>query len=227
MGLLSRPSSYFPLPHERQPLPPINTQLRPEPSRRGSKEPNPQALTSSTHSIGSGGPIPPPGSLTPFIESYVQRDQKDGAGSSTLPPLDLPGSLTSEDFTRAVTAATVTALRHQQTLNSAQKPRPASGPVAKAIEEEEEHGGHDGPSWSRFVSATVLLSCTVLYAIIAGSSELSCSFLSSLRLTRTPLSSLLQRSSSMSSTSFSRDRESTKSSSESRSSLSSQTPPSS
>lgn len=29
------------------------------------------------------------------------------------------------------------------------------------------HGGHDAPSWSRAVSLTVLLSCTVLYAIIA------------------------------------------------------------
>ncbi|KAL7417145.1 hypothetical protein BDY24DRAFT_426472 [Mrakia frigida] len=163
MGLLSRPSSYFPLPHERQPLPPSGAQPRPEPSRRGSKEPNPQAMTSSIHSTGSGGVVPPAGSLTPFIESYVQRD----GGSSTMPTLDLPGSLTSEDFTRAVTAATVTALRHQQTINSAQKPRPSSAPVAQAAQEEEEHGGHDGPSWSRFVSATVLLSCTVLYAIIA------------------------------------------------------------
>lgn len=29
------------------------------------------------------------------------------------------------------------------------------------------HGGHDAPSWSRAVSLTVLISCTVLYAIIA------------------------------------------------------------
>ncbi|CAO1633021.1 unnamed protein product [Sympodiomycopsis kandeliae] len=29
------------------------------------------------------------------------------------------------------------------------------------------HGGHDAPSWSRGVSLTVLISCTVLYAIIA------------------------------------------------------------
>ncbi|CBQ69153.1 conserved hypothetical protein (C-terminal fragment), partial [Sporisorium reilianum SRZ2] len=34
-------------------------------------------------------------------------------------------------------------------------------------EEAEGHGGHDAPSWSRGTSLTVLLSCTVLYAIIA------------------------------------------------------------
>ena len=35
-------------------------------------------------------------------------------------------------------------------------------------EEDEEHGGHDSPNWSKAKSATVLLGCTVLYSIIAG-----------------------------------------------------------
>lgn len=35
-------------------------------------------------------------------------------------------------------------------------------------EEDEAHGGHDSPNWSKGKSATVLLGCTVLYAIIAG-----------------------------------------------------------
>ncbi|WFD06534.1 hypothetical protein MVES1_001884 [Malassezia vespertilionis] len=34
-------------------------------------------------------------------------------------------------------------------------------------EVQEEHGGHDAPSWSRMLSLSVLLGCTVLYAIIA------------------------------------------------------------
>ncbi|KAG0199373.1 hypothetical protein BGX33_011678 [Mortierella sp. NVP41] len=34
-------------------------------------------------------------------------------------------------------------------------------------EDEEAHGGHDSPNWSKAKSATVLLSCTVLYSIIA------------------------------------------------------------
>lgn len=35
-------------------------------------------------------------------------------------------------------------------------------------EEDEAHGGHDSPNWSKGKSATVLLGCTVLYSIIAG-----------------------------------------------------------
>lgn len=35
-------------------------------------------------------------------------------------------------------------------------------------EDDEAHGGHDSPNWSKAKSATVLLSCTVLYSIIAG-----------------------------------------------------------
>lgn len=34
-------------------------------------------------------------------------------------------------------------------------------------EPEEPHAGHDAPSWSRFTSTSVLLGCTILYAIIA------------------------------------------------------------
>ncbi|KAF9275593.1 hypothetical protein BGZ68_010684 [Mortierella alpina] len=34
-------------------------------------------------------------------------------------------------------------------------------------EEDETHGGHDSPNWSKAKSATVLLGCTVLYSIIA------------------------------------------------------------
>ncbi|KAF9173800.1 hypothetical protein BGX20_002066 [Mortierella sp. AD010] len=33
--------------------------------------------------------------------------------------------------------------------------------------DEEAHGGHDSPNWSKAKSATVLLSCTILYSIIA------------------------------------------------------------
>ncbi|GAC98106.1 membrane transporter [Pseudozyma hubeiensis SY62] len=43
----------------------------------------------------------------------------------------------------------------------------AAAPRGAAHEESEGHGGHDAPSWSRGTSLTVLLSCTVLYAIIA------------------------------------------------------------
>lgn len=69
--------------------------------------------------------------------------------------------MTTDDFTRAVAVATVSALRHQQ-----------AHAHSKARSGEEGGGGeqgHDGPSWSRTTSASVLLGCTALYAVIAGS----------------------------------------------------------
>ncbi|KAF9485870.1 hypothetical protein BDN70DRAFT_909968 [Pholiota conissans] len=70
---------------------------------------------------------------------------------------NLTQPLTTDDFTRAVAVATVSALRHQQT----------HGQGGKVRTEHEAAGGHDAPSWSRTTSASVLLACTFLYAIIA------------------------------------------------------------
>ena len=80
-----------------------------------------------------------------------------------MQPLQLPGNITPDDFTRAVAVATVSALRHQQQ-------RQATSPARLRAQQELEagHGGHDAPSWSRTTSASVLLACTALYAAIAG-----------------------------------------------------------
>lgn len=72
-----------------------------------------------------------------------------------------PAQLPADDFTRAVAVATVSALRHQQV-----QARRVKGGVEE--EDHDGHAGHDGPSWSRAVSASVLLACTALYAAIAG-----------------------------------------------------------
>lgn len=72
-----------------------------------------------------------------------------------------PAQLPADDFTRAVAVATVSALRHQQV-----QARRVKGGVED--EDHDGHAGHDGPSWSRAVSASVLLACTALYAAIAG-----------------------------------------------------------
>lgn len=104
-----------------------------------------------------------PAGYTPFLET-VNQDMK----SSHLTPMRLPSALTTEDFTRAVAVATVSALRHQGSIShpgSARKERPVQ---LKEEEEEEEGGGHEAPSWTRGLSAGVLLGCTLLYAIIAG-----------------------------------------------------------
>lgn len=123
------------------------------------------------HSIGSASGAAPAGSLTPFVESIVRKDVKD------MPHLDLNDPTIGHDyFTKAVTAATVSALRHQQVLSSAaaSKVRPHSTGVAAmpVHHENDQHaGGHEGPSWDRKTSASVLLACTFLYAIIAGASS--------------------------------------------------------
>jgi Ca2+:H+ antiporter len=111
--------------------------------------------------------------LTPFL---------DPSSAAHPTPMRLPSTLTTEDFTRAVAVATVSALKHQRsfmiqgTPQSVRKMIPsASGPVKEDKEEEEEaHGGHEGPSWNRGISAGVLLGCTMLYAMIAGESSSSC-----------------------------------------------------
>jgi len=55
-------------------------------------------------------------------------------------------------------------------------------------EDEEAHGGHDSPNWSKAKSATVLLGCTVLYSIIAGTRSWSlCLFILFLALFCTTL----------------------------------------
>ncbi|KAG2033682.1 Sodium/calcium exchanger protein-domain-containing protein, partial [Suillus americanus] len=89
----------------------------------------------------------------PLLESVDHAIKSTGA-------LPLPSTMSTDDFTRAVAVATVSALRHQHAHTRA----------ARASVAEEDHGsahGHEAPEWSRVTSAAVLLSCTALYAVIA------------------------------------------------------------
>lgn len=104
--------------------------------------------------------VPRPDSYSPLIESV-----NHGVKSSGLRSLQLPDNLSQDDFTRAVAVATVSALRHQQAFSHS--PGRLRG-GASVGEGHDEGGGHEGPSWSRMRSATVLLACTALYAAIAG-----------------------------------------------------------
>lgn len=112
---------------------------------------------------------PPPSiqqaSYAPIIESVDHVIHDTG-----LRPVQLPENMTSDDFTRAVAVATVSALRHQQAYVHTGRSRNAGMADATEVEEAGGHGGHDAPSWSRVTSASVLLACTALYAIIAGQS---------------------------------------------------------
>lgn len=100
--------------------------------------------------------------FSPIMES-VDHAMKD----TGIQPSHLPGNITTDEFTRAVAVATVSALRHQQARS------PARARVSgHEMDDGGGHGGHDAPSWSRTTSASVLLACTALYAIIAGSFSL-------------------------------------------------------
>ncbi|EJD50677.1 hypothetical protein AURDEDRAFT_112251 [Auricularia subglabra TFB-10046 SS5] len=108
------------------------------------------------------GPQPPasprrtsygPG-FTPLIESVNQAVKSTG--------LQPPAQVNADEFTRAVAVATVSALRHQ---TSPMRMRASGG--EEGGEPGGGHGGHDAPNWSRGTSATVLLACTALYAMIA------------------------------------------------------------
>ena len=94
--------------------------------------------------------------------------------TTDLGDVRLPGPMTTDDFTRAVAVATVSALRHQQ-QSASHNPMRMRNPENEAIvgggqkaSQGGGQGGHDAPSWSRTTSASVLLGCTALYAIIAG-----------------------------------------------------------
>ncbi|KAL0960822.1 hypothetical protein HGRIS_005841 [Hohenbuehelia grisea] len=145
------------------------------PSR--SQTPIPREPQPSTSTRSSGGPSTSPTmgrrvsyapqaqphhpGYTPVLETVDQTVKSTG-----LAPVNLPENMTTDDFTRAVAVATVSALRHQQThAHSPGRLRSSGGLDSEAGGGG--HGGHDAPSWSRTTSASVLLACTALYAIIA------------------------------------------------------------
>jgi len=80
--------------------------------------------------------------------------------NTDLSSIKLTEPMSTDDFTRAVAVATVSALRHQQVHGQ--------GRARVHSEHDAAAAGHDAPSWSRFTSASVLLGCTFLYALIAG-----------------------------------------------------------
>jgi Ca2+:H+ antiporter len=105
--------------------------------------------------------VPHP-AFIPVLESVDQAVKDSGVN------MQLPNDMTTDDFTRAVAVATVSALRHQETRVLSPARVRASGATIAADSEGGAHNGHDAPSWSRITSASVLLVCTALFALIAG-----------------------------------------------------------
>lgn len=111
---------------------------------------------------------------TPRMPTQTSQDKLNDLSDLQLP---VPGqAFNTEEFTRAVAVATVNALKNHENA-IAREWKQARAPQAlldgipvqpAATGTDEQHGGHEGPSWSRTVSSCVLLGCTLLYAIIAG-----------------------------------------------------------
>ncbi|ORY68066.1 hypothetical protein BCR35DRAFT_269927 [Leucosporidium creatinivorum] len=145
-----------------------------------------QLLPKQRHGSSTGARTPT--GTTPLITPRPQS-------KVDLPPaMELPHGMTAEDLSRAfeVVAATASAMRrssesHPSAQQAHGKPsaaapqlhrqsshvRETSNTNTVKVEQEgggggeEGHGGHDAPNWSRAKSASVLMGCTVLYAIIA------------------------------------------------------------
>lgn len=125
--------------------------------------------------------LPPP--LTRRV-SYATSSGPQLGNQATFPPVSesvehaitttslphLPEAITADDFSHAVAVATVSALRHQQIHYQSPARVRASGTIGGDADGGTAQGGHDAPSWSRAISASVLLGCTALYALIAGKS---------------------------------------------------------
>jgi Ca2+:H+ antiporter len=114
----------------------------------------------SSIAVGAGA-VPSGGAALSFAPPPALLESVGHAVKDTgLAP---PQNMTTDDLTRAIAVATVSALRHTERAAPAHRREAAleDGPDAGA------HGGHDAPSWSRTTSASVLLGCTALYAIIA------------------------------------------------------------
>jgi hypothetical protein len=117
------------------------------------------------------GNLPTGVGYTPIIE-HVSQAARGAVEPIILPAALAPGArinITTDDFTRAVAVATVSALRQGEAdANRARASGVTSGYEQAGGAGGGGHDGHDAPSWSRLVSASVLLLCTLLYAIIAG-----------------------------------------------------------
>jgi Ca2+:H+ antiporter len=133
----------------------------------GTANQGPPVSPSNVRRVSYASHVPQQAGYTPLLETVGQA-----VSSAGLQPMHLPEHMTTDEFTRAVAVATVSALRQQQTRSNSPLRVRASGITTVGESEGGGHGGHDAPSWSRTTSASVLLVCTALYAAIAGTSLL-------------------------------------------------------
>jgi Ca2+:H+ antiporter len=102
-------------------------------------------IQNENENVNANANLNPNTGYTPLLQSL-----KHGGNLDSISPL--PAQMTHEDFRRAVnTLATAISKRDNKEKD----------------DDDDGAGGHEAPSWTRGVSAAVLLGCTLLYAIIA------------------------------------------------------------
>jgi Ca2+:H+ antiporter len=110
----------------------------------------------------------------PSVSGHPRLQSETHAPTDGTKHLNIPPGMTAEQFSRAVEV--VAAQSRLRSTSSAPPPltraishvREASAPTKDKEADDDEAGGHDAPNWSRTKSASVLMGCTILYAVIAG-----------------------------------------------------------
>ncbi|KAH8926812.1 hypothetical protein BT69DRAFT_1214694 [Atractiella rhizophila] len=107
--------------------------------------------------------------------SIAPQSQRTSGGQVsvpiTIPEESIPEGMTSAQMSQALEVVASTIIQHPELAQHRRDPSISRPPQAISVHAEEHdeggHGGHDAPNWSRTKSASVLMGCTVLYAIIA------------------------------------------------------------
>ncbi|GAA5989174.1 hypothetical protein JCM10908_001193 [Rhodotorula pacifica] len=123
-----------------------------------------------------------PGGTPPMTPAIGLPPHQLGEPREPIPPMHLPHGLSQDEFQRAIAVVASATLpqhlgppplsrAHTHTRDVSSAPQHGGHGHPHGAEKEEAgdggHGGHDAPNWSRAKSATVLLACTILYAVIA------------------------------------------------------------
>ncbi|SGY17541.1 BQ5605_C015g07816 [Microbotryum silenes-dioicae] len=129
------------------------------------------------------------GSYTPLQDSTPLVTSTNPEGG--VPPMELPEGMSTDEFHHAFESVTATGVAIAASSRAAHLPlaSASAGPGDAQTQRSASHvrdasaantnkgaadhdagageGGHDAPNWSRLKSASVLLGCTILYAMIA------------------------------------------------------------
>lgn len=130
--------------------------------------PNPRATPLPSRPGDIFPPIHLPGRMSP--EEFTRALEAVPLASGQVPPAIAPSRAVRNDGAASVVSADATqrgTAEHNISQSHALHVKEHSKVEADA-DHDEGAGGHDAPNWSRMKSASVLMICTALYAMIAG-----------------------------------------------------------